>query len=130
MSEITVRNASADDVVDVLRLVDAALLAIDHDAVATAIERDDALVAVDDETVVGALVLAPQERGAHVEAIAVHRDRRGQGIGRQLVDAAAERNSRLTADFRPEVEPFWHSLGFRVERRGDRLWGERRTDTS
>ena len=130
MSELTIRDATADDVVDVLRLVDAALLAIDHDAVVTAIDREDALVAVDDGTVVGALVLEPRQQGAHVEAIAVHRDRRGQGIGRQLVDAAAERNSRLTADFRPEVEPFWCSLGFRVERRDDRLWGERSTNTS
>lgn len=122
-----VREATDEDVVDIHRLTDAALLAIDHETVVAAIDRDDALVATAEGRVVGTVVLSPQERGAHVDAIAVHRRRRGQGIGRALIRNAADRHGRLTADFRPEVEPFWRSLDFSIERRDGRLWGEYRT---
>lgn len=125
----TVREAAEDELLDVLRLLDAAMLAIDHDTVADAIGHGDVLVAVDGRRVVGAAVLSPQETGAHVEAIAVQRERRDRGIGRQLVEAACERHARVTADFRRELEPFWESLGFAIERRGTRLWGERGSET-
>lgn len=125
-----VREATDEDVVDVLRILDAAMLAIDHDTVATAIDRGDVLVATDDGRVVGAVVMSSGENGAHVEAIAVRRERRDRGIGRQLVAAASDRNDRLTADFRREIEPFWESLGFSIERRANRLWGERGTEPS
>lgn len=126
----TVREATDEDVLDVLRILDAAMLAIDHDTVTTAIDRGDVLVATDDGSVVGVVVTSPRDGGAHVEAIAVRRERRSRGIGRQLMDAATDRNDRLTADFRPEIEPFWASLGFSIERRSNRLWGEHRTDAS
>lgn len=126
----TVREAADGDVVDVLRILDAAMLAIDYGTVATAIDRGDALVATDDERVVGAVVLSSREDGAHVEAIAVQRERRDRGIGRRLIDAASDRNDRLTADFRGEIEPFWASLGFSIEHRANRLRGERGTSTS
>ncbi|WP_135536778.1 GNAT family N-acetyltransferase [Halostella pelagica] len=87
--------------------------------VAGAIDRGDALVAAADDTVLGALVLDPRDGGAHVEAVAVRRSRRGQGIGTALVEAAAERADRLTADFDPGVRPFYESLGFEIEPTGE-----------
>jgi ribosomal protein S18 acetylase RimI-like enzyme len=130
---IVVCEASENAVVDVLRLLDGAMLAIDSETVAEAVDREDVLVAVDedDARLVGAVVLSPHEgdEGAHVEAIAVQRERRNRGIGRRLVDAAADRNERLTADFRRELEPFWHSLGFTVEDRATRRWGQRDTSS-
>jgi GNAT superfamily N-acetyltransferase len=125
----TVREAAEDELLAVVRLLDAGMLAIDRATVATAIGRGDVLVAVDGRRVVGAAVLSPRETGAHVEAIAVQRERRDRGIGRQLIEAACERHAQVTADFRAELEPFWASLGFAVERRGTRLWGERGTET-
>ena len=72
--------------------------------------------------VVGTLVLD----GDHVDAVAVRRARRGRGIGTALVEAAVDRRGRLTADFDSCVRPFYESLGFEVERREGRLWGELR----
>lgn len=137
-----VREATPDDTLGVRRVLDAAFL--EFDAVDERLQRGDVLVAVVDgpaggttggvgpsgppddsddrptERVVGVLVLD----GHHVEAIGVNRSRRGRGIGTRLVERALERHDRLTADFRSEVRPFWESLGFVVEERDDRLWGE------
>lgn len=92
------------------------------------------LVAVEDGRVVGSLALrgagsAPDASGkrsdprAEIEAIAVRRGRRGEGIGRALVEAAAERHGSLTAEFREGVRAFYEALGFEVEEHGDRLRG-------
>lgn len=94
------------------------------------------------DRVVGALVLdAPEREGVaprpeevrpdtrHVDAIAVARRRRERGVGRALVEAAVERVGcdRLTAEFRPEVAPFYEALGFRIDPLTDgRRWGELR----
>jgi len=110
---VAVREARPDERVAVRRVIDAAML--EPGDVAGAIERGDALVAVAEERVVGALVLDPREVGGHVAAVAVSRSRRGQGIGAALVAAAAERADRLTAEFDPDVRPFYESLGFAVE---------------
>jgi ribosomal protein S18 acetylase RimI-like enzyme len=59
-----------------------------------------------------------------IEHIAVHRSRRGRGIGRALVDAADERSEgALVARFREQVRPFYESLGFETVE-----WGERGED--
>lgn len=72
----------------------------------------------------GVIVLEPQSRGEHVVAIAVHRSRRDRGIGRALVDAALDRERRLTARFDERVRPFYESLGFEIEPiDGDRYGG-------
>ena len=123
---VAVREARPDERVAVRRVVDAAML--EPGDVAGAIERGDALVAIDGGTVVGALVLDPRDGGAHVETVAVRRARRGRGIGTALVEAAAERADRLTARFDPDVRPFYEALWFEIEPVGevaDRLRGTR-----
>jgi len=103
--------------------------------------------------VVGALVLVPfssvelpdavAERGdavagdvgMHVDAVAVRRRRRGQGIGRALVEAALDRERRLTVAFDPGVRAFYDALEFTTvlerEESGDgRAWAVRDTAAS
>jgi GNAT superfamily N-acetyltransferase len=136
-----VRIATGDELVDVMRLVDGALLSADAPDVETAIEERAVLVALLDGRIVGALVLdvptrratapRPEERAPdtrHVEAVAVHRRHRSKGVGTALVEAAAERSDYLTATFREDVRPFYESLGFDVEDAGgdhDRCHGMR-----
>ena len=120
-----VRPASSDDRLAVIRLLDAALLEVE--GVDARLEAGDVLVAVDDrERVHGTIVLEPDDRGAHVAAIAVRRRRRDRGIGTALVESALEREGRLTARFDERVRPFYESLGFSIERIDDRRYrGER-----
>lgn len=114
-----VREATPDDVVPALNVLDGAALETNPDAVRTAVERGDALVAASEVgdgtgrtgTVLGALVLD----GDRVVAVAVRRRRRGQGIGTALVEAAADRRDRLTAAFDADVRPFYERLGFSIE---------------
>lgn len=98
-------------------VVDGANLELSPDTLESALDGDAALVARTDDgsTVLGALVLD----GDRIAAVAVRPRRRGQGIGTALVDAAAARRDRLVADFDPQVERFWRSLGFTVERDGE-----------
>ncbi|RLM91066.1 N-acetyltransferase [Halobellus sp. Atlit-38R] len=50
-----------------------------------------------------------------IEQIAVHRSRRGRGIGSHLVDAAAERaDGPLVARFHEQVRPFYDAIGFEI----------------
>ncbi|MFC6974861.1 GNAT family N-acetyltransferase [Halomicroarcula sp. GCM10025709] len=107
-----VRDATVEDLPSVMNVLDGAVLATDVERVRASIARDGTLVAVtEDEQVVGALVLD----GGRVDAVAVRRRRRGQGIGTALVEAAADRRERLTAEFDAAVRPFYESLGFTVE---------------
>lgn len=115
---IRVREARRSELAAVLNVLDGAALETDADSVRESIDRGDVLVAVsdaedgaDDETVLGALVLVGQE----IEAIAVRRRRRGQGIATALVAAAAERRERLVAEFDAGVQPFYEALGFDIE---------------
>jgi len=104
---VRIREATDDDLSAVLSVLDGAMLAVTPDDI-----RDgETLVATDDGRVLGALVLDEGE----IEAVAMRRARRGQGIGTALVTAAAERHGRLTAEFDPDVRPFYDSLGFAVE---------------
>ena len=116
---IAIRSADPHDALDVRRVVDGALLDVPDD-LKDRIRAGDVLVAVDDADdaddadgpVVGALVLD----GSHVEAVAVRRRRRGDGIGSDLVEAAAGRvDGALSADFRAGIRPFYESLGFDIE---------------
>lgn len=120
---IAVRVADEDDRVDVARIVDGALLALDDDERAAALVRGDVLVAVDgdgdDERVLGTIVLDD----GHVEALAVRRRDRREGIGSALLEAAVAREGRLTADFPPELRSFYEALGFEVTDREGRPFG-------
>jgi len=101
----------------------------ERDDAAENTEGRDATSESGDATILGALVLVPRESGAHIDAVAVRRARRAQGVGTSLVRAAAERRGRLTAEFDPGVRPFYESLGFDmsiVEGDSDRLRGRYR----
>ena len=121
-----VRTARDDDRLDVVRILDAAMLEVGD--VTPRIDAGDVLVAVDDDRdrVIGAIVLAPEPSGTYVSAVAVRRRRRDRGIGTALVERALEREGRLTARFDDRVRPFYESLGFSIERIDDRRYrGER-----
>jgi GNAT superfamily N-acetyltransferase len=116
-----IRRGREGDLLDVLGLVEGALLEMGANRLRRRTAAGEVLVAEVDGRTVGALV----REGDHVAAVAVHPDRRGAGVGRALIEAALAETGRLTAEFRPEVRPFYEKLGFAVEERGDRLWGER-----
>jgi GNAT superfamily N-acetyltransferase len=120
---VTVREANSRDHLGAMRVLDGANLAVDGDVVADRIDAGRVLVADDANRIVGALLAVPRDDGAHVEAVAVRRRRRGQGIGSRLVSRAADRWRPLTAAFDPGVKPFYDDLGFDCERRGDRYRG-------
>lgn len=101
-----VRPADPDETATVRGLLNAAMLSLDD----TAIREGTTLVAVADGRILGGLVL----HGSEIDAVAVRPGRRGQGIGTRLVEAAADRRSRLTAGFDPDVRPFYEHLGFEV----------------
>nr|WP_049930270.1 GNAT family N-acetyltransferase [Halosimplex carlsbadense] len=148
---MTVRPATAADVTGILGVLDAAALETGADRVRASVARGDAFVAVrgeteggaDGGTVLGALVLVEPDEASEgdsdgpetteIDAIAVRRRRRGQGIGRALVAAAAERDDRLAAEFDAGVRPFYASLGFEIEpiedAERDRYWGVSRDAT-
>lgn len=108
-----VREATSDDVPAVMNVIDGAALEIDVETVHDGIDTGGTLVAVSDdsERILGALVLD----GDHIEAVAVRRRRRGQGIGSTLVEHAIDRRERVTASFSADVRPFYESLGFEIE---------------
>lgn len=93
-----------------MNVIDGAFLAIDPDTVRERIPTD-VLVAVEEDRVLGAIVLD----GDHIDAVAVRRRRREQGIGRSLIERAGTQRGTLTASFRPEVSPFYEALGFEIE---------------
>jgi len=127
-----VREATVQDLPDVMNVLDGAVLRADAATVRDHIADGAVLVAVAGdggserdgaERVLGALVLD----GDHIDAVAVRRRRRGQGIGTGLVEAAGERRERLTATFDADLRPFYEGLGFAVEPAEEpgRLWGVR-----
>jgi GNAT superfamily N-acetyltransferase len=123
-----VRTAKADEVPAVMNVLDGAVLSIAVETVRAGAEDGGTLVAVSDEDpaaerVLGALALDD----THIEAVAVRRRRRGQGIGTALVEAALDRRNRVTAEFDADVRPFYEALGFAIEPldEPDRFRGER-----
>ena len=110
-ADVRVRPATVDDLPAVMTVFDAAVLETDVETGRRAIGADDVLVAVSGERVLGALLLV----GDEIEAVAVRRNRRDQGIGTALVAAATERRDRLVAEFDARVRPFYESLGFTIE---------------
>ncbi|WP_331280771.1 GNAT family N-acetyltransferase [Halobellus rufus] len=133
---VEIRESTPDDADDVVNLLDAAMLEFDRQRVRRLVADGEALVAVDEEgAVVGACVLGVVDGDSvvavvdseadadadsdpsEIESIAVRRSRRGRGIGRALVDAAATRAAGpLVARFREQVRPFYAALGFEIRR--------------
>jgi GNAT superfamily N-acetyltransferase len=123
-TDVTVRRGREGDLLAVLRVLEGAMLEVGSNQIRERTDAGEVLVAVVDGRVVGALV----RDGDHVEAVAVHPDRRDAGIGRALVEGALAETGRLTAEFRAEVRPFYEKLGFEIETRDGRLRGEREAE--
>jgi GNAT superfamily N-acetyltransferase len=123
-AEPTIHPADPGDALAVRRLLDAAFLDLGEPGIESRVRDGRVVVADAADALLGALAFAPHERGggAHVEAVAVRRARRGQGIGTALVDWLRARG-RVTADCRPGVRPFYAALGFRLTEREGRLYG-------
>lgn len=118
MSAVAIHPAGPDDRAAVANVVDGAALTVADDTFERVLESGTVLVAETEAAgadvtppVLGALVLD----GDGILAVAVRPRRRGQGIGTALVEAAADRRSRLLARFDPRVRPFWESLDFAIE---------------
>ncbi len=111
-ADVTIRPADPDERPAVANVIDGAALEIADDLLQTALGTEDVLVAEppDGSQVIGAIVLDGEE----VAAIAVRQRRRDQGIGRALVEAAAEGRPRLVAECNRDARPFWSSLGFEI----------------
>ena len=139
IADTTVRTATPADELDVRRLLDGAVL--EYDALGERIATDDVLVATDGEgRVRGVIVLDPNgspdgspatsgidesaanarddgaNRATHVTAIAVGRRHRNRAFGTALIEAALEREGRLTVHFDGSVWPFYERLGFERHR--------------
>lgn len=124
-ADVSIRTARGDEADAIRHLLDATMLTVPPD-LPERVAGGDVLVAVEERIgsestdVVGALVLD----GGHVDAVAVRKHRRADGVGTALVAAAARRtDAPLTATFRAQVRPFYEALGFEVEERDDRLFG-------
>jgi GNAT superfamily N-acetyltransferase len=113
-----IRKAHEDEYGDVMRVLESALLEVDPDEVREALTSGGVLVVVSNGCCRGVLFVD----GRRIEAIAVTRTHRAKGIGSGLIERAAKRGS-LTAEFRPEVRPFYESLGFEIECDGERCYG-------
>lgn len=112
---MSVRPATTVEYDAVTGILDAAALQTDPERTRVAIAANRALVAVEDGRVLGALVAVPEPVGVRIDAVAVRRRRRGQGLGTELVEAAGERHGRLVAEFDDAVRPFYEKVGFDCE---------------
>ena len=130
---VGIEPGTPDDRMDVLRVLDAAMLETDAETIGERIDAGDVLVARFERTgaVVGALVAtrpAPERETAdvgvdpgdrlHVDAVAVRRARRGRGVGSALVATTVERAeddpeiARVSAVFDASLATFYTDLGF------------------
>ncbi|MFQ3476490.1 GNAT family N-acetyltransferase [Halonotius sp. F2-221B] len=142
-AELSLRRAGPDDRLAVVRLFDAGLLETDPDRLRRQLDATAGFVLLGtiDERPVGAIAVdlasgdnseevddnerVDDTEPARITAIAVRRRRRDRGIGRRLIDAAADRVAPrpLTAVFDERVRPFYHACGFEIEPHEGRLRG-------
>ena len=140
---VAVRPADPDDHVDIMRLFDGALLETDPNRIRSQLtgERGCLLVAERGGRPVAAVGLwtgpvddRPTEwaEAVQITAIAVTTARRGQGVGRALIDAAADWAAprSLSATFDERVLDFYTACGFTIDERAGRLWGVRTPETA
>ena len=132
-----IRQADPEDLVDVMRLFDGALLETDADRIRGQLTgRRGCILAAGEGRPVGAIALIngdeevddlPWPEAVYISAIAVRTQRRGQGIGRSLIEAAADWAAPrpLVATFDERVRPFYIACEFTIEEREGRLWGRR-----
>ncbi|WP_332897646.1 GNAT family N-acetyltransferase [Haladaptatus sp. CMSO5] len=106
-----VRPATVEELPTVMTILDGAMLEIDAATVREKCDTREALVAVEGGRLLGALVRS----GGHIDAVAVRRARRGQGIGRTLVEAASEDVDQIEAEFDAKNRPFYEKLNFDIE---------------
>jgi GNAT superfamily N-acetyltransferase len=116
-STVTVRPATPGDRPTVRSICNAAMLDLEE----RPLRHGLVLVAVDEGRLLGALILD----GNEIDAIAVRPGRRGQGIGRALVEAATRCRPELRAGFNPGVRPFYEALGFDIDCSEGRCRGTR-----
>lgn len=132
----SIRRADPDDLVGVMRLFDGALLDTDADRIRNQLTgRRGCLLVAGEGRPVGAVGLVtgeevedlPWTETVYISAIAVRAERRGRGIGRTLIDAAADWAAPrpLSATFDERVRPFYMACGFDIQERAGRLWGRR-----
>jgi len=157
--QVSIRHGDPTDKLAVVRLFDAAMLDTDTDRLSRQLTATDGLVliATREATPVGAIALdaaatSDEERvdvssnrvavdstrvdgdtdPVRITAIAVRRRRRDRGIGRALIEAAADRVAPrpLTARFDANVRPFYDACGFEIDPHNDRYWGIRWPETT
>jgi GNAT superfamily N-acetyltransferase len=109
---VDTRIARPADLSAIMNVLDGASLAVGAESVRERIDAGTVFVAAVDGRLICACVLTDRE----IDAIAVRRRRRGQGIGRRLVEHAAESvDGGLFASFHRRVRPFYDALGFDIE---------------
>jgi len=137
----SIRHADSEDLVDVMRLFDGALLETDADRIRDQLtgDRGCILLAAAGGRPVGAIALLNAEEAvedvmwpdsSYISAVAVSKTRRGRGIGRLLIEAAVDWAAPrpLSATFDERVRPFYTACGFDIEDHEGRLWAIRRVE--
>jgi sulfur carrier protein ThiS/predicted N-acetyltransferase YhbS len=136
---VSIEPATPADRLDIVRVLDAAMLQTDVSALAERIAVDAVICARFERTgaVVGAVVVTrPATDTAHIDALAVRRARRGNGIGSALVDCAVAAASadpavgRVTVGFDDALTSLYTDCGFDIAEDGaaDRWVGWQRVD--
>ncbi len=151
--EVRVRPASDDDTVDIVRLLDAALLTNDPHTLEKRIDSHDVFVAVraadaadfvnrqipatqasesdrSGGAKLGVVVLVRGDEALHIDSITTRRSSRGRGIATGLICRSATRARTLgyewlTATFRPPLREFYETRRFTISQRDGRLHGHR-----